>query len=182
MPAARGTIFDRNGEPLAIGEQATTVFANPKEVDRPRDLTLAVAKALRIQPQIVYPLLVDKARGFVYLARKVDPKKAEQLDKLGFAGLGSYPEELRTYPQRRVASQVLGYAGLDNRGLEGLERSLENVLGGRHSGRLRDVWRRRTELLRDGRRRDARGCQRTDQLRSAGLDRESSQQFTLTDA
>jgi cell division protein FtsI/penicillin-binding protein 2 len=135
VPAARGTIFDRNGEPLAIGEQTTTVFANPKQVDRPRELTLAAAKVLGVEPELVYPLLVDRTRGFVYLARKVDPVRAERLEKLGFAGLGFYPEELRTYPQRRVASQVLGYAGLDNRGLEGLERSLEKVLGGRQGSR-----------------------------------------------
>ena len=55
----------------------------------------------------------------------------EELEKLGFAGLGFYPEELRTYPQGPVAAQVLGFAGLDNKGLEGLERSLEKVLAGR---------------------------------------------------
>ncbi|HJS50160.1 MAG TPA: penicillin-binding protein 2, partial [Gaiellaceae bacterium] len=57
--------------------------------------------------------------------------EAEELEKLGFAGLGFYPEELRTYPQGPVAAQVLGFAGLDNKGLEGLERSLEKVLAGR---------------------------------------------------
>jgi cell division protein FtsI/penicillin-binding protein 2 len=131
VPAARGTIFDLNGAPLAIGEQTTTVFANPRQVDRPRDLTLAVAKELRLDPAAVYPLLTDRSKGFVYLARKVDTGAAAKLEKLGFAGLGFYSEELRTYPQRRVASQVLGFAGMDNKGLEGLERSLEAVLGGR---------------------------------------------------
>lgn len=131
VPAARGTIFDRNGEPLAIGEQVTTVYANPRQVDRPRDLTLAAGKALGVEPGIVYPQLVDRSRGFVYVARKTDPLKAEELEKLGFAGLGFYPEELRTYPQGPVAAQVLGFAGLDNKGLEGLERSLEKVLAGR---------------------------------------------------
>ncbi len=131
VPAARGTIFDRNGEPLAIGEQATTVYANPRQVDRPRDLTLAAGKALGVEPGIVYPQLVDRTRGFVFVARKADPLKAEELEKLGFAGLGFYPEELRTYPQGPVAAQVLGFAGLDNKGLEGLERSLEQVLAGR---------------------------------------------------
>jgi cell division protein FtsI/penicillin-binding protein 2 len=131
VPAARGTIFDRNGEPLAIGERTTTVYANPKQVDRPRELTLAAVKELGVEPGLVYPQLVDRTRGFVYVARKVDPVRAEELDRLGFAGLGFYPEELRMYPQGRVASQVLGYAGLDNKGLEGLERSLEKVLGGR---------------------------------------------------
>jgi len=131
VPAARGTIFDRNGEPLAIGKQTTTVYANPQQVDRARDLTLAAGKALGVEPGVVYPLLVDRSRGFVYVARKADPRKAEQLEKLGFAGLGFYPEELRYYPQGPVAAQVLGYAGLDNKGLEGLERSLEGTLAGR---------------------------------------------------
>jgi len=131
VPAGRGTVFDRNGKPLAIGEQATTVFANPQQVDRPRDLTLAIARHLDLDPAAVYPLLTDRSRGFVYIARKVDSDAAETLEKLGFAGLGFYPEELRTYPQKRVASQVLGYAGLDNLGLEGLERSLNRVLAGK---------------------------------------------------
>jgi cell division protein FtsI (penicillin-binding protein 3) len=108
-----------------------TVFANPQQVDRPRDLTLAVAKELDLDPAEVYPVLTDRSKGFVYLARKVDPDAADALDELGFAGLGFYPEELRTYPQKRVASQVLGYAGIDNRGLEGLERSRDGVLAGK---------------------------------------------------
>ena len=131
VPAARGTIFDRNGEPLAIGEQATTVYANPRQVNRPRDVTLAAGKALGVEPGVVYPQLVDRTRGFVYVARKADPLKVDALEKLGFAGLGFYSEELRTYPQGPVAAQVLGFAGLDNKGLEGLERSLESVLAGR---------------------------------------------------
>jgi len=131
VPAARGTIFDRNGEPLAIGERTTTVYANPRQVDQPKRLTLAAAEALDLQPAAVYPSLIDRSRGFVYIARKVDPLKAAELEKLGFAGLGFYPEELRTYPQGPVASQVLGYAGLDNKGLEGLERSLEKIIAGK---------------------------------------------------
>lgn len=131
VPAARGTIFDRNGEPLAIGERTTTVYANPRQVVRPKRLTLAVSEAFDLQPAAVYPPLIDRSRGFVYVARKVDPLKAEALEELGFAGLGFYSEELRTYPQGPVASQVLGYAGLDNKGLEGLERSLEKTLAGK---------------------------------------------------
>ena len=131
VPAGRGTVFDRNGRPLAIGEQATTVFANPQQVDRPKQLTLAIAENLDLHPAAIYPLLTDRSKGFVYIARKVDPDDAEALEKLGYAGLGFYPEELRTYPQKRVASQLLGYAGLDNAGLEGLERSLDKVLAGK---------------------------------------------------
>ncbi|GIU95193.1 MAG: penicillin-binding protein [Gaiellaceae bacterium] len=135
VPAARGTILDRNGEPLAIGRQALTVYANPRQVDRPRDLTLAAAEKLGVDPATLYPQLVDRSRGFVYVARKADPHAALALQELGFSGIGSYPEELRTYPQRSVAAHVLGYAGLDNVGLEGLERSLEKVLAGKPGSR-----------------------------------------------
>jgi cell division protein FtsI (penicillin-binding protein 3) len=131
VPAARGTIVDRNGEPLAIGKLATTVYANPRQVDRPRDLTLAAAKQLGLDPATLYPTLVDRSHGFVYVERKADPHKAANLKALDFAGLGFYPEELRFYPQGPVAAQVLGYAGLDNKGLEGLERSLEGTLAGK---------------------------------------------------
>ncbi|MFO7572908.1 MAG: penicillin-binding protein 2 [Gaiellaceae bacterium] len=135
VPAGRGTIFDRNGEPLAIGRQATTVYANPRQVDRARDLTLAAVEHLGVDPATVYPQLVDRSRGFVYISRKADPVKVAKLEELGFSGLGAYSEELRTYPQRSVASHLLGYAGLDNQGLEGLERSLEKILAGKPGSR-----------------------------------------------
>ena len=130
VPASRGTIVDRNGEPLAIGRMATTVYANPRQVNDARDLTLAAGKQLGIDPAMLYPTLVDRTKGFVYVARKADPRKAKILQAMDFAGLGFYPEELRFYPQGPVAAQVLGYAGLDNKGLEGLERSLEGTLAG----------------------------------------------------
>ena len=131
VPAARGTIVDRNGEPLAIGRLATTVYANPRQVDDARDLTLSASRLLDLEPAELYPMLTDRSRGFVYVARKADPRKAEKLEELAYAGLGFYPEELRYYPQGPVAAQILGYAGLDNKGLEGLERSLEGALAGK---------------------------------------------------
>ena len=131
VPASRGTIVDRNGEPLAIGRMATTVYANPRQVTDARDLTLAAGKQLGIDPSVLYPTLVDRSKGFVYVARKADPRKAKILQSMDFAGLGFYPEELRFYPQGPVAAQVIGYAGLDNKGLEGLERSLEGTLAGK---------------------------------------------------
>ena len=130
VPAARGTIVDRNGEALAIGRLTTTIYANPRQVDDARDLTLSAGKLLGSDPAELYPTLTDRSRGFVYVARKADPRKAEKLEKLGYAGLGFYPEELRYYPQGPVGAQILGYAGLDNKGLEGLERSLEGTLAG----------------------------------------------------
>jgi len=131
VPASRGTIVDRNGEPLAIGRLATTVNANPRQVNDARDLTLVASKQFGLDPADLYPTLVDRSKGFVYVARKADPRKAKILQSMDFAGLGFYPEELRFYPQGPVAAQVIGYAGLDNKGLEGLERSLEGTLAGK---------------------------------------------------
>ena len=131
IPAGRGTIYDRTGEPLAIGEQATTVYADPRNVVAPKKAAVKAAQALDLNPDDLYPGLKDRTKQFVYIERKADPVKAKELQRLGVAGIGFYPEELRTYPQGRVASQLLGFAGTDNRGLDGLERSLDEQLAGR---------------------------------------------------
>jgi cell division protein FtsI (penicillin-binding protein 3) len=131
IPAGRGTIFDRTGEPLAIGEQATTVFADPRRVKDPRRVALAAAQVLGLSANELYPLLADRSRHFVYVQRKADPAKAAKLEQRNLEGLGFYPEELRFYPQRGVAAHVLGFAGVDNKGLDGLERSLNKPLAGK---------------------------------------------------
>ena len=131
IPAGRGTIYDRTGEPLAIGEQATTVYADPRNIVDPQRAAIVAAKALGLDANALYPELKDRTKGFVYVARKADPTKAEALSKREIPGLGFYPEELRTYPQGAVASHVLGFAGTDNHGLDGLERSLDKTLSGR---------------------------------------------------
>ena len=130
IPAGRGTIFDRTGLQLAIGEQDTTVYADPRQIHDPRAVALAAGHALGIPPATLYPELADKSHGFVYVARKADPAKASALAKKEISGLGFYPEERRTYPQGTVASQVLGYAGVDNHGLAGLELQLDKSLSG----------------------------------------------------
>jgi cell division protein FtsI (penicillin-binding protein 3) len=130
VPAGRGTIYDRTGEPLAIGEQATTVYADPRNVADAQRAAVVTGKTLGLDPNALYPELKDRSKGFVYIERKADPIKAAALNKREIAGLGFYPEELRTYPQGRVAAHVLGFAGTDNHGLDGLERSLDKTLSG----------------------------------------------------
>ena len=130
-PAGRGAIFDRTGVQLAIGRQATTVYANPRQIRDPRTTASLVAKALRLDPEKVQLALSDKSRGFVYLARKVEPERAAILREAGIVGLGFADEEQRVYPLTHVAAQVLGYAGTDNHGLAGLELGLEKVLAGK---------------------------------------------------
>ena len=131
LPASRGTIYDRTGSPLAIGEQATTVYADPKQIANPHAAALAAARALGVDAAKLEPQLADRRRGFVYVERKADPLAAAALEKRGIAGFGFYPEERRTYPQGRIAAQVLGFAGVDNRGLGGLELQLDRTLTGK---------------------------------------------------
>jgi cell division protein FtsI (penicillin-binding protein 3) len=131
IPAARGTIYDRTGEPLAIGEQATTVYADPRTVVAPMKAAIKAGETLGIDPDELYPVLRDRTKRFVYVERKADPVKAKDLERLGVTGFGFYSEERRAYPQGRVAAHVLGFAGTDNQGLDGLERSLDKTLAGK---------------------------------------------------
>ena len=131
IPAGRGTIYDRTGTPLAIGEQATTVYADPRHVVAPAKAAVKAGAALGLDPDELYPTFRDREKRFVFVERKADPVKAKALQEQGVAGLGFYAEERRSYPQGAVAAHLLGFAGTDNRGLDGLERSLERTLRGR---------------------------------------------------
>jgi cell division protein FtsI (penicillin-binding protein 3) len=131
LPASRGTIYDRTGVQLAIGERATTVYADPRHLRQPRAVAAAAARILGVNANALVGELADRTSRFVYIARQADPKRAAELEKLHFRGVGFYPEERRLYPQRTVAAHVLGYAGVDNKGLAGLEDSLDGVLAGR---------------------------------------------------
>jgi cell division protein FtsI/penicillin-binding protein 2 len=131
IPAGRGTIYDRKGVELALGERATTVYANPMQVSRPRDTAIAIRRTLGLDADRLYPKLADRSRGFVYVARQADPAQAAALERLKLPGLGFYTEERRNYPQRSVASQVLGYVGIDGEGLAGLELQFNDALAGR---------------------------------------------------
>jgi cell division protein FtsI (penicillin-binding protein 3) len=154
LPAGRGTIYDRTGVELGLGERATTVYANPRQVANPRVAAVAVERTLGIDADRIYPQLADRTRGFVYIERQADPAQAAALQRLKLAGFGFYPEERRSYPQRSVASQVLGYVGIDGDGLSGLELEFDRQLAGRAgretivkdpSGRVIDVEQQRAE-------------------------------------
>ena len=130
-PASRGTIYDRMGVQLAIGEQGTTVYADPRQIRNPQRVAVEAGRTLGIDPDTIYPQLLNKRKSFVYIARQADPVRAAALQRKGLAGLDFYPEERRSYPQHTVAAHVLGYAGVDNKGLSGLELHLERQLAGR---------------------------------------------------
>ena len=75
LPASRGTIFDRTGAQLAIGEQATTVYADPRQVRDARVVATAAARTLGVDADALYRQLADKKRSFIYVKRKADPAK-----------------------------------------------------------------------------------------------------------
>lgn len=148
LPAHRGTIYDRHGVELAIGEEATTVYANPKEIASPREAAPVIAGDLGLDPDAVLAAISDRSKGFVYVQRQADPEWAKVLEQRDIPGLGFYREERRVYPQRKVASSVIGFAGVDNDGLAGLELQYDDALAGEDGretivrdpfGRLLDV-------------------------------------------
>ena len=130
LPARRGTLYDQNGVELAVGRHAVTVFADPKQIQDPFQVAGIVAEQLELDPESVFEQLSNRSKGFVYLARKVDPAVAAALEELDLIGVDFYPEERRVYPQGAVASEIVGFAGLDNQGLAGLESSLDGLLNG----------------------------------------------------
>jgi cell division protein FtsI (penicillin-binding protein 3) len=131
IPAARGTIYDRTGVQLALGEQATTVYANPHQIVNVRAAAAAAARTLGLDEDALVAKLADRTHGFVYVARQADARRARILQRLKIPGFGFYPEERRTYPLGSVAAQVLGYVGIDDTGLAGLEVRLDRTLAGR---------------------------------------------------
>ena len=149
VSARRGTIYDRAGAELAVGRRATTVYANPKHVRNASRVAAVVARDLGVDPVRVLALLRDRSRGFVYLARQADPSRAERLRRRGLVGLGFAREERRVYPQRSVAAEVVGYAGLDNRGLAGIELERDRTLAGRNGSEtiVRDPFGRTIDVL-----------------------------------
>jgi cell division protein FtsI (penicillin-binding protein 3) len=131
IPAGRGTIYDRTGVQLALGEQAITVYANPRQITNPRAAADAASRALGIDEASLLAKLSDRSHGFVYVARQADARRAKLLQRQKIAGFGFYPEERRSYPLGSVAAQVLGYVGIDGTGLSGLELANNGELAGR---------------------------------------------------
>ncbi len=130
VPARRGTIFDRHGVELAVSEEAVTVFANPFLIKEPSKMAEKLSPLVGLPEQDLLEKLADKKSGFVYLKRKLDPANGDRIKKLKLEGIGTVSEPRRTYPQRALASQLLGSVGTDGYGLSGLEQSRERTLGG----------------------------------------------------
>ena len=130
VPGFRGRILDRNGDPLAVSEDAATVFATPYQVSDPADAARRLSPVLDVPQDALLDGLSDRESGFAYLRREVDLTTAERVRKLHIDGIGILPDARRVYPQGELASQVIGVVGTENQGLTGLESQYEDLVRG----------------------------------------------------
>lgn len=143
----RGLIYDRNGRALAMTVSVDSVFAIPKEIPDQANTASLIAKILRADPKDVLARM-QGSRNFVWLARKLDEESASRIRALNLKGIYFQKESKRTYPKRELAAQVLGYVGMDDEGLGGIERSFEERLRGRAGKMLVSVDARQRSLGR----------------------------------
>lgn len=131
MPAHRGMILDRNGEPLAVSTPVDSVWADPSELAAQRDRWPALAKLLGMKAEQVHRLVAGRMdREFVYLKRHVHPELASRVRALGITGLGLRREYRRYYPTGEVAAHMVGFTNVDDVGQEGIELAYEDWLHG----------------------------------------------------
>jgi cell division protein FtsI (penicillin-binding protein 3) len=133
LEARRGAILDRTGRPLAVSVDAESIYAVPQDVSEPGRTATALARALGPEAVSRKELLIQlqKNRAFVWIKRKVSPGSGRAVRDLQLDGIGFLSESRRYYPKRELASQVLGYVGLDNQGMSGIEYAFEEALKGR---------------------------------------------------
>jgi cell division protein FtsI/penicillin-binding protein 2 len=130
VPAQRGTITDRNGVELAVSEPAQDISATPYLVSDPLAAARRLAPILG-RPQTRLLAELSQRRGFVYLARAVPAKQAEEALALKIPGVAGAPVMRRVYPRGALAAQVLGAVSTEGSGLSGLEYARNALLGGR---------------------------------------------------
>jgi cell division protein FtsI (penicillin-binding protein 3) len=131
LAAERGGMFDRNGHELALSLDRQTVWADPRYVKHPAEVAAKLAPIVGVDEFELRARLSQDDKAFVYIARKVEPDVANAVSKLGVTGVGLAPESKRYYPSGDLAGPVLGWVGMDNNGLSGLESALEGTLAGR---------------------------------------------------
>ncbi len=134
VAARRGIIYDRSGRELAMSVSVDSVFAVPADIP---DLAGTISLVARITKADPRELLAkcQAARTFCWLARKADAETADRIRAMNLRGIYFQKESKRFYPKRELAAQVLGYVGMDDEGLSGIERADDDELRGK-PGRL----------------------------------------------
>ena len=149
IPAHRGMISDRNGEPLAISTPVVTLWANPQDVPDDPIQRLQLARALGMELDDLDARLARFAsREFMFLRRQLTPEAAQRVLDLRIPGVYRQDEYKRYYPAGEVTAQLLGVTNVDDVGQEGLELAYQFYLAG-EPGQRRVLKDRRGRLVRD---------------------------------
>jgi len=135
IPVRRGTIADVNGNPLAISLPVQSLYADPELVENKSVVAYDLAPILKMQPQDVFMRLI-RGKRFSWIKRKLTQEEYEQVAALKVKGLGFRREYRRAYPQNSMLGQVIGFVGIDDEGLSGLENYLEPALTGEPGYRI----------------------------------------------
>jgi cell division protein FtsI/penicillin-binding protein 2 len=139
LPAKRADIVDRNGSLLAYSVDAVTVAADPSSIDRPEDVAARLCGALDACPPAQRQLMIERLNSdkqFVFLARQISPAEADRVKALHLPGVAFYKESRRYYPKKELAASILGYVGIDNVGLGGLESAFDKRIRGKEGTML----------------------------------------------
>ncbi len=129
--AHRGSILDRDGEPLAVSTPVDSVWVDPKEFIKAKPRWEALARALGISgAQLERTLAGREHRGFVYIKRRIAPSLAQQVMALEIPGVSLQREYRRYYPAGEVTGHLLGFTDVDDVGLEGIELAYDGWLRG----------------------------------------------------
>lgn len=131
IPAHRGAILDRRGEPLALSAPVETIWTVPSALLESQPHLVAVAKLLGRKPQELEKFLRARIdRKFVYISDPLSPSEAKRVLSVKAPGVFSEPAYARYYPAGEVAGQLVGFCGRDGDGLEGVEKAQESILAG----------------------------------------------------
>ncbi len=131
ISAHRGTITDRNGEPLAISTPVDSVWANPQELAPAVDDVPRLARTLGLDPQLLMRRITRSMdKEFLYLKRHLSPEQAQQVLALKLPGVNVQREYRRYYPAGEVAGHLVGFTDIDDEGQEGLELAFNHWLAG----------------------------------------------------
>ena len=125
----RGTIYDRMGRELAVSLDVDSVYGVPSKIEDPREVARQLSRILHENPRMLERKLAGD-KHFVWLSRKVEPAEARKVKDLDSSEVGLQAESRRFYPKKALAGSVLGFTGMDNEGLEGLELAYDKTLHG----------------------------------------------------
>lgn len=125
----RGNIYDRNLKKLAVNVNVQSLFAIPSKINNPQETALQLSSILNLETKEIFNKLNHK-RSFVWIKRKLIDTEVAEIKKLSLEGLDFLNESKRYYPKQFLASNLLGFVGIDNQGLEGLELFFDKELKG----------------------------------------------------